>query len=436
MDNSLTRFDLKTHTSYRVILDVDGKSLYDANDFALYAMTDSSTDAKLDHSATTINNAIGWASDIADLYSADDIKTHISRFESVYNYQQLLTPKIEDLEAQDSRILEAINTLNTTDAEIISEIGKVREEIGELDATEALERLDDHDAALEKLNQDITSLENADITITNNINTNKANIASINATIDKMKDDYDEEIGDIQGVISNNSFDIKELQSDTVKIRGRVVVLEENVANNSKNLLEEAALRAAADTELRIKIDNEIQRATEAEDILSAGLNNTNEELGALTNEVRTNNTTITNRVETEEQTRAMADKALDNRATVLEATARTQANELAGLTTRMIAAETDKSVVRNDYVVGQPKTIVAKIVVLEPKAIEDIAIMVEVPYSTEAEQNTWKEKLTTAGIIDEDTDLSNIAAEQVYEILKLESKIEAGTLYLIQEEE
>ena len=390
LDTALTRFDLNTSTSYRAITDVDGKTLYDEKSFALYAMTDASTDAKLSHTASVIDESITWVGELRASYpDAVALTTLVTSFDTVVSNQVAVNTKLANLESTDGLFRDSISLLTANDEAISSEIESIHEIIDGLEETQSLERLDAHDEILAGIAEDIDALQKKDASIESSINSNKKDITALESSIDEVDSKYDKEVKDIKGVLSDHKFDIEQLEGETTHLRGRVVTLEDNVSANIKNLIEETAQRAAADTELNTKINNEISRATESENIIASGLANTNEELAALTTEVRNNNTTITNRVAAEEAARASADRALDNRTSILESTTKVQSSEISGLISRVDGIDTDKTIIRNDYTKGRMKTVVAKIIVLEPKSIDDIAVMVEVPYSTEAEQNT-----------------------------------------------
>lgn len=437
VDNILTRSDLATDTSYRAVLDIDGKSLYDSNEYALYAITDSSAEAKLDYTATTINNAIGWIDTIAELHTAQDVINAIGKFNQVYNNQTTMSGRLDTLESVDEDLRSQINLLNSTDTNIIADIAALRGEIAELDVTELSGVVETQGTKISALESRTTILEDQaealssratdiDRKVTKNtqdISTNKNEIKAIKDNAAELA----EKVSSNTGRIDIAEGDIVNLEVLVDRINARVPTYE----NYSKLIKEEIETRAIKDQELENAIAAEVERANSAEEALTTGLNEANTTLEALIQTVDENKTSIESALSTEITTRTNADAELTRRTGILETASSNYSAQLENLTTRMVAAETDKSIIRNDYVIGDPKVVVAKIMFIKAQTVDSLATLIGI------EVETLKADLLAANIVSADVDWSlELSGEQVYETLKNKEKIEMGTLYLIQDEE
>ena len=437
VDNILTRSDLATDTSYRAILDIDGKSLYDSNEYALYAITDSSTEAKLSYTATTINNAIGWIDTIAELHTAQDVINAIGKFNQVYNNQTTMSGRLDTLESVDEDLRSQINLLNSTDTNIIADIAALRGEIAELDVTELSGVVETQGTKISALESRATILEGQAEALSSRateidakVNKNTRDIATHTSEIATIKNnaaELAEKVSSNTGRIDIAEGDIVNLEVLVDRINARVPTYE----NYSKLIKEEIETRAIKDQELENAITAEVERASSAEEALTEGLTTTSSTLDALIQTVSDNKTSIEASLAAEVETRTNADIAFNTRTSALETSSRNHSTELENLTTRMIAVETDKSIIRNDYVVGDPKTIVAKIVFLKSQNITALATLVD------SDVEELKEELMTAGIVSSEVNWEeDLSGEQVYETIKLKEQVENGTLYLIQDEE
>ena len=135
-------------------------------------------------------------------------------------------------------------------------------------------------------------------------------------------------------------------------------------------------------------------------------------------------------------QARSDADATIQTNLDTLNTSSADHTTAIANLQTDVTNIQNNKNYVKNDYAEGIIKPVVSKIILIQPKSIEDLAEMVNISHETAEEIDAFKQELVDAEIITIDDDINNINSEAVYETLKLKNKIDTNTLYLLSEEE
>jgi predicted nucleic acid-binding Zn-ribbon protein len=392
VDNSLVQRDLITDSVYEAVVDEDGKYLYETNGYQIYAMGEET--AELDYSATQINQAIGWAFGFSERKTVDDVVASIDLIESANENYERINSEVETVKSQITTITTDVANLQDADVEMNSKITELKEIVDNADVTLVEARVAQSEEKIEALEATasthaakISSLESKDTELSGKITTNENNINAL------------------QSKVSSLEISRTEIQADVSQNKGRIIVAEQNIddlenqiaridqviepyANYAQLINTEVARASAAETKIATDLANEVTRANGVETTLT---NN----LSTLTSVVNSNKTTIENALAGEIAEREAVGRrttALETRTTVVENRTTTLESSVQSHNTRLGAIEGDSSIVRNDYVAGEPKTVVSKIVFLN--------------------------------------------SEQEYEDLKTNNAVVAGTLYLIREEE
>jgi chromosome segregation ATPase len=449
VDNVLNKTDLATDTAYKVVLDQDGKTLYDKQEYALYAISEADANAKLDYTATIINHAIGWAYGISEHYSADEVVESINQFNEVHSSYNQIAANITVLQAADVDLQGQINILTAADTTLDNKIETLKSDIQKLDVTAMQEVVSGHTEQIASLISKTDSLEDkdeelakADEALGARVTTNEEDIEEINESILAIN----VQLAETKAVASTNSGNIADHTNKIISLRTDVNEINrviEPYKSYGDLITGEIEDRVAGDLALQSAIQKEVERATQVAnelqnelDATQVDLENTQKDLTQLTETVASNKEAIEKSLEAELKAREAADFNLGVRATELERVTSSHSEEIKSIETRVDSIADDKTVVRNEYILGEPKIFVAKIVLVQPASLEELAQMSHVEYTTEEEKNAFKQELIDAGIITNEQNLENLSAEQVIETLRLKKKTEANTLYLVQEEE
>ena len=410
VDNKLKQNDLKVDTAYRAVLDNEGTTLYDRNGYSMLVRSQNSKEVNLEHSAGTINRAIGWVEAVRDEnISAEKVVNTINSLSEIQGTHSTLTKDVSDLKTK-------TNKLETDVTSIENSIDEIREEITNLDVVELQGKVEENTESIEALDSRITTnagkistletktsaLERKDTQLQTSISNNATQIALNKNDIQTLENIADEMRFDLDAVTGRTNVIRAELDSNiekTKNLTGRVVGLEDAFDNQVKDLIEEVSQRGAADEALSTRINQEAEARTNADNNLQTQINaeslraETKEgelqtELDNTQKDLEDLATRHDKELSKEIEDRQSADSALGARTTTLENTQSIHNTEIGRLTAEVNGIKEDKSIIRNNYL-GEEKPFVARIVFL--------------------------------------------SSEEEYEALE---KKEAGTLYLIQEEE
>ena len=395
VDNTLTAEDLKTDTISVAAVSSDGEKLYDKNSHAIHIIGNS--DGMLSYTRDEINYAIGWVKDV-------NVGPNNEQFSALRVIEGI--KYAEDWDDNKNNILQTISTQSATITELANsvnqntiQIGEIANSIQDLDVTALEARVSVNEEKISTAETNISTLQSTtsshssellrlaakDVSIENKINSNSSKITLIETEVSSLKEvdrQTNQYISELRGRIDNNDADITRLD---MVVDGHAAALE---AHNKfgELIIKEAEDRASADTKIRIDLENEINRASNQEqELLTQITNNSNE----LTDFKETTNNTfelISDKLDTEIETRTDETKKLNDDVSKLTTKSENNLTQIDGLLTRTTTLE--GSVIRND-VNGSSEQLVVKIVFLK--------------------------------------------SEQEYESLAVK---DAGTLYLIQEEE
>ena len=461
VDNVLTKESLNSDTVYSVMQSVDGTNLYDVNKQALYLIDDGSGSGKLNHTKDTINRAIGWVAGVYDSVSSDDLSLAVLEVPKI---NSTLTTASTDIGSLKGRV----DTLETENAQRILDIDALDKKITASDTAALEARISDAEADITRIdneltkvaeksskNEDsITKLEAEDTTIKNNItglggrvSTNETNIGIINQAISdlkKMDTHLDTKIGVNAASCNSLRSDIDYITNHSIPLINQALADNANAHSNYTDLLnaeiarasreetrieglltDEVARAKAIENELDTNITNEITRATEAEKVLESRVSTNEGHIAALQEGLKE-----------EVQARSDADATIQTNLDTLNTSSADHTTAIANLQTDVTNIQNNKNYVKNDYAEGIIKPVVSKIILIQPKSIEDLAEMVNISHETAEEIDAFKQELVDAEIITIDDDINNINSEAVYETLKLKNKIDTNTLYLLSEEE
>lgn len=429
VDNVLFKQDITTDSVYSAVQDSDASYLYDSNNYALYAMSEDQSTVTLGYTGSVINQAIGWAHGMSEQYKVEDITTKIESIDD-------LQANFSSLETEFDALAEKVNNADVTDmredvTELQGNVTTMQEDIADLKAKDTelagsiqslKEQLDQADVTV--LTNRVTTAEGQIETIKGSLSTTQTNVSQLQNTTSKLGTRLDTAESDIDAL---QAADI-EINSKVSTNQGKVNVLEPKVAalegqvdninatiepykNYAELIRDEIADRAAADQNLQNQLDSETTArqtadTTEAnarqaaDEILQGNINSLSETVTANKQSADEEIEKLAGSIQDEASARQAADTTLQGLINTLDTTTSAHTTAINSHTTAITALQNDKTVVRNDYVAGAPKTIVASIVFITP----DTA--------------------------------NNKTAEDVYNDMVAAGTIDANTLYLIQEEE
>lgn len=398
LDNSLSKSDLATDTATRAVIDSDGKTLYDKNSYALYATSTSNINARLEHSASTINSAIGWVDAIlAQQVTAQEVVSMVDSFEQVSSDYSNVKLKIDQLTLKDSNLQTQINELDT-------EVSSIQETIETLDVTILKNTVEQHSTNIEDLKTrtntlegKTTSLETKDKILESNISSNTSKISknekdikdlySASASLDGRVDVLEGRANTISESLTDTIHEVDELQTRTGLLEAGFESQKSYVA---AQLTAEIAARTEEDIKLQTQITNEVAIRKSTDEELQTQINN-------LTNEHDTTKTNLENLqkkhnedIFAEENARKAEDLELNTKLSSLNSSYQKQGEEIKAIEGRLGSIEDDDGIyIKNNSKESPENPYVVRIVFLK--------------------------------------------SEQEYEALTTK---DAGTLYLIQEEE
>lgn len=429
VDNVLFKQDITTDSVYSAVQDSDASYLYDSNNYALYAMSEDQSTVTLEYTGNIINQAIGWAHGMSEQYKVEDITTKIESIDD-------LQANFSSLETEFDALAEKVNNADVTDMR--EDVTELQGNVNDLKTTTA--NLTEKDS---KLEESIKSLENqlaaADVTVlTNRVTIAEGDIDTLQTDLSTAETNITQLQGDVIGLntrLTTAENEIDTLQAADIETNtkvstnaGKIAILEPKVGvlesqvdninatiepykNYADLISNEIADRAAADQNLQNQLDSEII-ARQTADTTEANARQAADEtlqsnIDSLSETVTTNKQLadaqieeLASSIQNEASTREAADANLQSSINTLDITTSAHTTAIDSHTTAITALQDDKTVVRNDYVAGAPKTIVASIVFITP----DVA--------------------------------NNKTAEDVYNDMVAAGTIDANTLYLIQEEE
>ena len=381
----------------------DGEKLYDRNSHAIHVI--GSSDGTLSYTRDEIDYAIGWVKDVSSTQSGEQFSAarivEAIRFAEDWNDN-----KDEICEQIDSNTLDITNLKDQVNQNIVS-IGEIRGTIQNLDVTALESRVTVNEGEISSIKTNISSLQSTssshnsellrlaakDVSLESRISANGTNITKLEDEIKSIKDteivnlkeedrQLNQYISALRGRIDNNDADIARLD---LVVDGHAAALE---AHNKfgEMIVKEVADRSEADTKLRIDLDDEIERATDREAELSTQIGNNASAIDTLSKDTTDRFTTVNSKLDTEIETREQETSTLNSQVSNLKETSNSHGSQIAGILTRTDTLESNT--IRNDLN-GPSEQLVLKIVFLK--------------------------------------------SEQEYESLITK---DAGTLYLIQEEE
>lgn len=403
VDNTLTLEDLKTDTTQVAATSSDGQKIYDKNSHAIHVI--GTSDGTLSYTRDEIDYAIGWVKDVSstqsgEQFSAARVVEAIKHAEDWSRSKQGFDNRISD---NTSNIGELRDDVNKN----IIDIGDIKNTIQNLDVTALEARVTVNESEISSVKTNISSLQTTssshnsellrlaakDVSLESKITANETNIIKLEGEISSIKDteivnlkeedrQLNQYISALRGRIDNNDADITRLD---LVVDGHAKALE---AHNKfgELIVKEAADRSEADTKLRIDLDGEIERANNKETELSTQISNNASAIDTLDKNTTDSFTAVNSKLDTEIKTRGKETSTLNSQVSDLKETSDTHGSQIAGVLTRTDTLESNT--IRNDLN-GPSEQLVLKIVFLK--------------------------------------------SEQEYESLTTK---DAGTLYLIQEEE
>lgn len=429
IDNVLFKQDITTDSVYSAVQDSDASYLYDSNNYALYAMSEDQSTVTLEYTGNVINQAIGWAHGMSEQYKVEDITTKIESIDD-------LQTNFSSLETEFDALAEKVNNADVTDmredvTELQGNVTALQGNVASLSAKDVeladsiqllKEQLEDADVTV--LTNRVTTAEGQIETIKSNLSTTQANVSTLQNTtsdLDTRLDTAEDEIDKLQAAdtdiydkVFTNQGKVNVLEPKVAALEGQVAVINKTIEpykNYADLIQDEIADRAAADQNLQNQLDNEIT-ARQTADTTEANARQAADatlqsNIDSLSETITTNKQLadaqteeLASAIQSEASAREAADANLQDSINTLNNTTSAHTTAIDSHTTAITTLQDDKTVVRNDYVAGAPKTIVASIVFITP----DIT--------------------------------NNKTAEDVYNDMVAAGTIDANTLYLIQEEE
>lgn len=470
VDNVLTKESLNSDTVYVAMQSDDGTQLYDENNHALYLINDGLGDGKLNYSRDNVNTAIGWVLGVCgeDGVESTQLKQAIQEIPTIKSEISTISTTLNNAVDTIQSNSGAIENLSLENAKRINEIAALNQKIQDSDTTVLEARVSEAEVSIDSLEQNldhttqrVTTAENniilleaANTTLGGRVTSNETSINTINSkitTLESVDSGHDTKINQNKASIERLRSDVDYINNNTiVNINDQISTINNTLEDYGKahgNYLEllnsEKERAIKAEVSLGVDINTEASRATEAEgkiaNDLLAEMNRAIEEENALKNRASANEENIKNLqdgLKTEIKERAEKDSEIDGKIEDLSGITTQHNSAIGALRTEVTTIKENPQYIKNDYLTGVVKPIVSKIVLIEPKSIEALAEMVDVPCETPEELTAWKNELLEAGIITLEDDLNNISAESVYDTLKLKNKIEINTLYLLREEE
>lgn len=377
LDNKLSKRDLQTDTSYRALIDNDGQTLYDENNYALYAITDRDSTATLSVSASEIEYAVGWVNNIrtVGMLGSDDIIQAVGDLKDLEEKCDEEWEKISNLQETASGLNTRVGDLETSVGSINTEIQGIQDRIETLDVvalqstveqhTEDIESLQEKDTTIESninnLSTKINNLETKDVDLQGQINSNAKNISSLEEEKEALKartttletradlsantqETMGRQIGTLTDRVSLVESGLQSQSSLLIAETERAIIKEDEIADN---LQDEINRSTGKDDELENKIIDENERAVLAEENLQTQINDETTRVNAKFDTLDGNITDINTNIS----------KINDNNAT--------QETNIQGLLTDVNAIKQDETIIRNDYL-GEPKIFVKQIVFLD----------------------------------------------------------------------
>lgn len=403
VDNTLTLEDLKTDTTQVAATSSDGQKIYDKNSHAIHVI--GTSDGTLSYTRDEIDYAIGWVKDVSSTQSGEQFSaTRI--VEAIRFAEDWNDNKDEICDQVDSNTTDITDLKDQVNQNIVS-IGEIRSTIQNLDVTALESRVTTNEGEISSIKTNISSLQSTsslhnsellrlaakDTSLESKITANGTNITKLEDEIGSIKNteivnlkeedrQLNQYISALRGRIDNNDADITRLD---LVVDGHAKALE---AHNKfgELIVKEAADRSEADTKLRIDLDGEIERANNKETELSTQISNNASAIDTLDKNTTDSFTAVNSKLDTEIKTRGKETSTLNSQVSDLKETSDTHGSQIAGVLTRTDTLESNT--IRNDLN-GPSEQLVLKIVFLK--------------------------------------------SEQEYESLAIK---DAGTLYLIQEEE
>lgn len=398
LDNTLSKSDLATDTATRAVIDSDGKTLYDKNSYALYATSTSNINARLEHSASTINSAIGWVDAVlAQQISAQQITSVVNSFTQVSEDYSNVKLKVDQLTLKDSNLQNQINSLNT-------EVDSIQETIETLDVTILKNTVEQNSEDITTLKTKTSTLEGQVVSLTNKDKTLESSISSNASRITKNEQDIKNlyssstSLDNRVDVLEGRANTISETLTDTVhevdELQTRTGLLEAGFESQKSyvaaQLNAEITTRTEEDVKLQTQITNEIDARKAKDDELQNQIN-------SLTGEHNVTKTNLENLQKkhaedmlAEENARKAEDLELNTKLSSLNSSYQKQGEEIKAIESRIGSIEDDDGAyIKNNSKESPENPYVVRIVFLK--------------------------------------------SEEEYEALVTK---DAGTLYLIQEEE
>lgn len=312
VDNVLTKTDLASQTAYRAVLDSDAKALYDKNDYALYAMSESSDNATLDYTANAINLAIGWVDGVRPYVSAVEMVQAVTDFQGVKADYANINTNVNSLATSINSHYKLIQELQTQDTKLASadtaldqRIDGLEELISGLDVSILEGRVSANEENISTINESLATvttrvgdLETTSENHEDRIETAEDNITSLTAQVSSLSSNVNE-----------NTHAINDISNDIIQLTSDVARHEmdfTSVRQFGELLANEIEIRSKETTALSDRIFQEEQRAQKAESDLSQTLQAEVERAIGVENEIKTN-------LDTETQARIDADDAITN---------------------------------------------------------------------------------------------------------------------------
>lgn len=408
VDNKLSKRDLETDTAYRALIDNEGQSLYDANSYAMYAISTTSSEVHLQYSANDINSAIGWVNGISGSQGVtpEQVINTVKDFNEVRGNYTDVVSRVGALEHTDILINNSISALS-------DKITEVENTVKTADVTVVKETVDQNVLDINELKTKTstlegktTALENKDKTLESSISSNTSRIAKTEQDITSLKS-ADVVLDGRVNVLEGRANTISSILEDTVhevdELQNRTGLLETGFESQKNyvaaQLTAEIAERTASDLELQNQLDAEISRSTTKDESLQTQLDT--EKTRAETKETALQDELDQTQkdLEAEITERKAVNEAINKSIESINVTNNNQQAEISGLQSRVGSIESDSSVIRNDFI-NTPGTYVARIVVIK----EDVE--------------------------------NGLTAEEVFEEMVKNNEIDSSTLYLLQEEE
>lgn len=433
-DNALFKEDIMSDSTYSVVLDLDGSYLYDDSGYVIYAQSEEQSSVSLKFTGAKINDILGWADGVAssDSYDSTTIKNDLDWVEGISSTytSQNVKDKLSQIEGLSTNLSTLQDAVGDSTKGLTKRMADAEKRLDEFEESDVSEMAKD----VEKIQQDILSLQNTDTAIRNeykNADTAlktaletdyKAADAALNSRIDSVITTNSE-----QSIkIAEHGGKIASLEAKDVDLQGQIGVINttlsnygtftsaltqeienrinadrdfkeqlENIYVQNEFTKEETGILINKETQLRSELEAETARAKAKEDDINGRLEEEIQRALGVESELQQS-------LSTEHDNRLAVESELERRIDDIDQKDENQQNSIDSHETSIgVIQETlNTSVVRNDYELGVDKIYVAKIIFIKP-----------------------------------DTE-NNLTAEEVYEALVAAGKIDKNTLYLIQEEE